>query len=256
MAVVEDKLRATKRLDSSWGDLRRAAEDEFQANEARLAKAEQHLILLHDALEQEVRARIANFDAMASNLNSQTSSLVRVAQEQFHQLEEDVPNRIASYNQRLELVEELIEDERELRAEAIERERLKLSKQLEDFQEQLQLAKEQRLESEALALQKIVDEYASVGMRVDEERSQREATLGFLRDENDQYRNTSEKPNQIFRKGIDDRLQGCLKGISKESEQLALIERQILDSLDAHTQAMQAAVRLVNQRPRNTGPFT
>ncbi len=240
---------------NAWDHVERDVAAEDAAYEMRLQAAENYLLRLHAAAEAEARGRIDMFDALKSGLLGQISSLRETTQVQLDALKPDIPARIDSYNARLAEAERNIAEERQMRAAAIEREKIKLIQQLADFQEQLQLAKVERLESEASAMQKIIDEYAGVGALVDEERSHREATLGHQRDDNDEERQAAEKPNQLFRAAMVDRMQACVVGIRHEAAELAIAERQIIDALEAQTLAIQDAVKLVNRRPLNSGPF-
>jgi len=89
--------------------------------------------------------------------------------------------------------------ERVARKIAIEKERLRLLKQLDDFQERLEIEKVERLEREALTLKKVTDATFPMQEAITEERGRRESMLGHLRDEQDQMNELRNKPDAQFK---------------------------------------------------------
>ena len=89
--------------------------------------------------------------------------------------------------------------ERVARKLAIEKERLRLLKQLDDFQERLEIEKVERLEREALTLKKVTDATFPMQEAITEERGRRESMLGHLRDEQDQMDELRNKPDAQFK---------------------------------------------------------
>lgn len=252
---VSDLEDMTQRFVPFYEELEQGVQEVYETQEDRLTGIERWIQRIQRSLVTEQQRRIEMFGLVETNLQAQVDSLAAMYKAQIAELAPDIPSRIAAWHQRLEVAEQDIVDERDRRNAAIDRERLRLLKQVEDLQGQLEVSKVERLEREALILKKIIDENDGMGRLIDDERAKRESTLGHLRDENDATARISEKPNQIFKEEMIARMVTATMNIKKETLHRVGAERNFVESLEQYAKALQGGLMLVNHQHPNSGPL-
>lgn len=252
MSDLED---LSQRFVPFYRELEQGVQEVYEGQEDRLTGIERWVQRIERSLVTEQQRRIEMFGLVETNLQAQVESLGKMWQAQIAELAPDIPARIGTWHERLAVADRDIGDERERRSAAIERERVRLLKQVEDLQRRLEVSKVERLEREALLLKKIIDENDGMGRLIDDERSKRESTLGHLRDENDMTARVSEKPNQLFKEDMIGRMVSATTNIKKETLQRVGAERNFVESLEMYTKALQGGLVLVNHQHPNPGPL-
>eukprot|EP00962_Isochrysis_galbana_P043998 scaffold16912_cov112-Isochrysis_galbana.AAC.10 len=231
-AKVSDLEDLSQRFVPFYRELEQGVQEVYEGQEDRLTGIERWVQRIERSLVTEQQRRIEMFGLVETNLQAQVESLGKMWQAQIAELAPDIPARIGTWHERLAVADRDIGDERERRSAAIERERVRLLKQVEDLQRRLEVSKVERLEREALLLKKIIDENDGMGRLIDDERSKRESTLGHLRDENDMTARVSEKPNQLFKEDMIGRMVSATTNIKKETLQRVGAERNFVESLE------------------------
>ena len=239
----------TSQFPSFYEDLEAGMTKEWEEKEDRLVGVERHLLRLQQSLIDEQERRVEMLGTVEKNLTRQFDTLQQSTRAQLAALKPDIPARIACWHERLAAAEQFLDEERQLRQAAVERERLKLLKTLDDFQSRLEIEKVERLEREAQTLKKVVDQNLGAGQAIDDERANRESTLGHLRDEFDSIEAVREKSARPFKEVMIERMVRATKGIKLETSRRVAAERQFVESLESYTTALQGGLRMVNKKP-------
>ena len=182
-----------------YGGLEHDVIAEHEDQEDKLVTVERYVLRLQKSLVVEQTRRIEMLDHVENNLKQQFEVVWVRNKAQMEALKPEIPKRIVQWHARLGADEEIMEEERVARKIAIEKERLRLLKQLDDFQERLEIEKVERLEREALTLKKVTDATFPMQEAITEERGRRESMLGHLRDEQDQMDELRNKPDAQFK---------------------------------------------------------
>ena len=201
----------------------------------------------------EQTRRIEMLSHVEDNLKQQFEAVWQRNKAQVEALRPVIPKRIEQWHARLAADEDIMEEERIARGIAIEKERQRLLKQLEDFKERLEIEKVERLEREALTLKKVTDANFPLQESLAEERNRREATLGHLRDETDQADEMRNKPDKIFKEDLITRMVRATKDIKLETSVRVAAEQQFVSSLESYTKALQEGLRMVNKQVDEEG---
>ena len=138
-------------------------------------------------------------------------------------------------------------------AVAIAKERQRLLKQVDDFQERLEIEKVERLEREALTLKKVTDASFPLQEAIAEERGRRESMLGHMREEQDQADELRDKPDAAFKHDLITRMVRATKDIKMETAVRVAAEQQFVASLESYTKALQEGLRMVNKQVDEQG---
>jgi len=236
-----------------YGGLEHDVIAEHEDQEDKLVTVERYVLRLQKSLVVEQTRRIEMLDHVENNLKQQFEAVWVRNKAQIEALKPDIPKRILQWHARLAADEEIMEEERIARKIAIEKERLRLLKQLDDFQERLEIEKVERLEREALTLKKVTDAIFPMQEQITEERGRRESMLGHLRDEQDQINELRDKPDAQFKHDLITRMVGATKDIKLETSVRVAAEQQFVESLESYTKALQEGLRMVNKQVDEEG---
>lgn len=225
---------------------------EHEDEEDRLVGVERYVQRIERSLVTEQQQRIDMLALVESNIQTQCDALKARARGHLDAMKPHIPIRLTAWNQRLDENETELDEELKRRRAAIERERQRLLKQLDDLQIRLEVEKVERLEREATLLKKVIDEVAEFAQLIDEERTRREATLAHIRDDNDTAVQVVEKPNAAFKEEMINRMVKATKDIRLETARRITAEKQFVQSLESYTKALQEGLHLVNLRDKET----
>lgn len=236
-----------------YGGLEQDVITEYEEQEDRITAVERYVLRLQKSLVVEQTRRIEMLSHVEDNLKQQFEAVWQRNKAQVEALRPVIPKRIEQWHARLAADEDIMEEERIARGIAIEKERQRLLKQLEDFKERLEIEKVERLEREALTLKKVTDANFPLQESLAEERNRREATLGHLRDETDQADEMRNKPDKIFKEDLITRMVRATKDIKLETSVRVAAEQQFVSSLESYTKALQEGLRMVNKQVDEEG---
>eukprot|EP00908_Phaeocystis_cordata_P006170 Transcript_16790.p1 GENE.Transcript_16790~~Transcript_16790.p1 ORF type:complete len:321 (-),score=117.36 Transcript_16790:235-1113(-) len=236
-----------------YGGLEQDVITEYEQEEDRLTAVERYVLRLQKSLVVEQTRRIEMLSHVEENLKQQFEVVWQRNKTQVEALRPEIPRRIEQWHARLCADEEILEEERIARGIAIEKERQRLLKQLEDFKERLEIEKVERLEREALTLKKVTDSSFPLQESIADERNRRESMLGHLRDEIDQADEMRNKPDKIFKDDLITRMVRATKDIKLETSVRVAAEQQFVSSLESYTKALQEGLRMVNKQVDEEG---
>lgn len=122
-------------------DLRDDVTQEHEGQEDRLVGVERYVQRIERSLVTEQKQRIDMLSLVEHNIQSQVDALKVRARGQLDAMKPHIPIRISAWNQRLSEDELELDEELKRRRAAIERERQRLLKQLDDLQIRLEVEK-------------------------------------------------------------------------------------------------------------------
>lgn len=236
-----------------YGGLEVDVATEYEQQEDRLTAVERYVLRLEKSLVVEQERRIEMLTHVENNLKQQFHAVRERNFTQVAALKPEIPRRIEQWHARLAMDEEMLEEERIARGIAIEKERLRLLKQLDDFQARLEIEKVERLEREALTMKKVTDASFPMQEAIADERNRRESTLGHLRDENDAIDAMRDKPDNLFKENLIARMVRATRDIKLETSVRVAAEQQFVTSLESYTKALQEGLRMVNKQVDEQG---
>ena len=236
-----------------YGGLEVDVVTEYEQQEDRLTAVERYVLRLEKSLVVEQERRIEMLTHVENNLKQQFHAVRERNFTQVAALKPVIPARIEQWHARLAMDEEMLEEERIARGIAIEKERLRLLKQLDDFQARLEIEKVERLEREALTMKKVTDASFPMQEAIADERNRRESTLGHLRDENDAIDAMRDKPDNLFKGALITRMVRATRDIKLETSVRVAAEQQFVSSLESYTKALQEGLRMVNKQVDEQG---
>eukprot|EP00316_Scyphosphaera_apsteinii_P002239 CAMPEP_0119325008 /NCGR_PEP_ID=MMETSP1333-20130426/64744_1 /TAXON_ID=418940 /ORGANISM="Scyphosphaera apsteinii, Strain RCC1455" /LENGTH=302 /DNA_ID=CAMNT_0007332865 /DNA_START=46 /DNA_END=951 /DNA_ORIENTATION=+ len=237
-------------FETFYGELEPEVTAEHEKEEDRLVAVERWVQRIERSLVTEQERRVEMYGLVVSNLQQQFDALNHRTTTQLETLRPEIPNRIAMGHERLGTDEQALDEEKIRTRKLIEREKARNLKTLADFEAALEIEKVERLEREAQTLKKIIDENFGLGQMIDEERARREATLGHVRDENDDIDRVRDLPDKIFKDDMMTRMVRATKDIRLETARRVSAERQFVESLEAYTKSLQSGLRLVNSKAK------
>jgi len=244
-----DRLNAlVDQFETFYGELEVGVNGEYGKEENRLQGVEDSVLRLHQALATEQYRRVESLKAVEKHLTERCEATSEVCFRQLADVEPDIPDRLAAWHERLDGREQELEDERIARQRAIAREREKLKKTLADFESQLEIEKVERLTRETQTMQKVAEEVAALQEVFQEETSRREQMLGHVRDENDEIDSMRDKPNNIFKDKMVERMVRATKDIRQETQTRVHAEQMFVASLESYTKSLQSGLRMVNKK--------
>lgn len=236
-----------------YGGLEVDVVNEYEEQEDRITAVERYVLRLEKSLVVEQERRIEMLTHVENNLKQQFHAVRERNFTQVAALKPVIPARIEQWHARLAMDEEMLDEERIARGIAIEKERLRLLKQLDDFQARLEIEKVERLEREALTMKKVTDASFPMQEAIADERNRRESTLGHLRDENDAIDAMRDKPDNLFKEALITRMVRSTRDIKLETSVRVAAEQQFVSSLESYTKALQEGLRMVNKQVDEQG---
>jgi len=237
-------------FEQFYGELEPEVTAEHEKEEDRLVAVERWVQRIERSLVTEQERRVEMYGLVTSNIQQQFDALNHRTNTQLETLKPEIPNRIASGHERLATDEQALDEEKIRTRKLIEREKARNLKTLADFEAALEIEKVERLEREALTLKKVIDDNFGLGQLIDEERARREATLGHVRDENDDIDRVRDLPDKIFKDDMMTRMVRATKDIRLETARRVSAERQFVESLEAYTKSLQSGLHLVNSKSK------
>ena len=232
-----------------YSEVQDAVTREYEQQEDKLQNVEDHIIRIQQAIMTEQTRRVIHLKTVESNLDTLYDRIEKECISQVEALKPEVPARLAAWHVRIDRAHELIEEEAIARTVVINRERERLLKVIEDFEKQLEIEKVERLMREAKMVQQVTAETTDLNKLFENERSRREAVLGHERDENDQIDAMRDKPSEVFKAEMINRMVGASKGIRRQTAIRLHAEQQYVAALESYTKSLQTGLRMVNKPP-------
>ena len=232
-----------------YSEVQDAVTREYEQQEDKLQNVEDWIIRLQQAIMTEQQRRVIHLKTVEKNLDTLYSDIQKECHEQVDALRPEVPARLAAWHVRIDKAHEMLEEEKEARKIVINRERLRLLKVIDDFEKQLEIEKVERLAREVKMVQQVNSDTTDLQKLFDTERARREAVLGHERDENDQIDAMRDKPSEIFKEGMIERMIGASKGIRRQTAIRLHAEQQYVAALESYTKSLQTGLRMVNKPP-------
>jgi len=249
LASLSDKFSAIA------GEVQEKVTLEHETQEDRLQSVEDHISRIQNALAIEQHRRVATLDKVKNNLNDLCAKVAGECTAQLEAVRPDIPDRIGAWHGRLDDCFRMLAEEKVARQRVIDRERIKLLKTVDDFEKQLELEKVERLERETILMQKVTSEVQELQTDFDGERARREVVLGHERDENDQIDLMRDRPDEIFKAHMVERMMNATKNIRMETAVRMHAEQQFVAALESYTKSLQGGLRMVNKNPPKA-PYT
>lgn len=135
LATLSDKFT------SIYTEVQAGVTKEYETQEDRLQGVEDHITRLQYALLKEQHKRVDMLKTVESNLTQQCDAVQAQCHAQLDALRPEIPERLAAWHKRLDTAFVLLAEETVARRIVIERERLKLLKTVDDFEQQLEMEK-------------------------------------------------------------------------------------------------------------------
>jgi len=243
LATLSDKFT------SIYTEVQAGVTKEYETQEDRLQGVEDHITRLQYALLKEQHTRVDMLKKVESNLTQQCDAVQAQCHAQLDALRPEIPERLAAWHKRLDTAFVLLAEETVARRIVIERERLKLLKTVDDFEQQLEMEKVDRLAREVDMLRKVSEEVSELQAKFDTERGRREYTLGHERDENDRVDAMRDRPDEIFKASMVSRMVAATKDIRQATAKRLHSEHQFVGALESYTKSLQGGLRMVNKNP-------
>jgi len=247
--ITGELANLSEKFGPIYGEVQDGTTAEYEKQEERAKALEDNIIRVQMALLSEQHKRVDMFKQVDSNLQQQYDIVDAQCHAQLDALRPEIPSRLASWHERLTQGFTNLEEEGIARRRVIERERLKLLKTVEDFQDQLELEKVDRLNRETYLMQKLSEEVSVLTESIEGETATREGSLGHERDENDRIDAMRDKPDQIFKEDMVKRMVRATKEIRQETAKRIYAEQQFVGALESYTKSLQGGLRMVNKKP-------
>ncbi|KAJ1631093.1 SF-assemblin/beta giardin-domain-containing protein [Pavlovales sp. CCMP2436] len=224
-----------------------------EADEVRMQRSEQTIGRLQRLIAGEVEARIAVTEDVATNLDAQCDNLAHAQAERLVAAKLSVEVDLAFTENRIELATVTFEQDRVATQRAIERAHVALLKMLLELRDALGVEIATRIEREALAAQRVADEVFALQELLQGEAGAFQASLGHMRDAQEQARTMLVKSDEAFKLGIMAQLTACQRDLKAECDERFAVEKQLVASLEDYAGGLEDGLRNVNMRVRDDG---
>ena len=192
-------------------------------------------------------------DDVSINLAAQADNLDRAQAARLVDARRAVDVDIASTRSRLELADVVFEQERVASHRVIERAHAALLKTLRELRDALGVEIAARIEREAACAQQVAAQAFALQELLQGEAGAFQASLGQLRDAQEQARALLVKSDDAFKHSLMTQLTGCQRALKAECEERYAVEKQFVANLQDYAGGLIDGLKNVNLRVHDDG---
>lgn len=226
---------------------------ERDAREARLQALEQTIGRLQGGIVAEVEARAGVLGGIDASLEAQAANLRSAQAARLADARAGLEVDLSVPDNRLERADVVFEQDRIATQRAIERAHASLLETLAELRDALGVEIATRIEREARTAKRTSDELFALQGLTQGEAGAFQASLGHVRDAQEQGAAMLAKSDEAFKHGLLQQLTAAQRELKAEGEARAAVERQLVASLEDYAGGYIDGLKNVNARVHAEG---
>jgi len=234
-------------------DLHTSEQEQRESAEARTQRLERYIERLQGNIAVEAQQRMEVVEDLYTNLDQQCANLDAEQADRLVDARKTVEVDIALLDNRIERTDVVFEEDKIATQRAIERAHRQLLRTLQELKDALGVEIAMRIEREASTAAKISDEVFALQELLQGEAGAFQATLGQMRDDEEDAAALLVKSNEAFKHAIMRQLTKCQRDLRTEMEERRAVEKQFIANLQDYAGGLIDGLKNVNRRVRNDG---
>lgn len=236
-------------FNNFYGDLEEETRIRKQAEEKRFARIERELVKIERVIATETKRRIEASKALQAMFEERLSKMQVEFREDLRCTYEPLQEQIDALIDRVDRLEQRMEDEKRDREHEIQRASKELLDKFAEHAKQFEVEKVTRLQREAQTLKRVGDEVFRVQQKVTAERTAREAAVIQMKDDFWATVKAREKADEIFKSEMLRKMAAVERDLEIETSNRIASEDQLVNALNDYTRALQDGLKIVNRAP-------
>jgi len=236
-------------FNNFYGDLEEETRIRKQAEERRLTRIERELTKIERVIATETKRRIEASKALQNMFEEKLSAMQVEFKEELRSTYEPLQEQIDGLIDRVDRLEQRMEDEKRDREHEIQRANKELLGKFAEHVKQFEVEKVTRLQREAQTLKRVGDEVFRVQQKVTAERVARESSIIQMKDDFWAAVKAREKADEIFKSEMLRKMAAVERDLEIETTNRIASEEQLVIALNDYTRALQDGLKIVNRAP-------
>jgi len=234
-------------MHADYEDMKKTREEAKKQMEAKFSDINNNLNKTEDNIKDQ-KIRLTNkIEDFKSNTTSKLNNLDESIHKDFTEEQEFVRIMFEKQENRMNLLEKMIRDEREERLRHTEEELNPIRKQLKNLQTQYESGKAERLQHEKEIYKKIKEEVKLTNEIMDKEKNDRNERMQILKEDRDKEMNLRDSLFHDFDKKVNISLEKEKVDVMQEMENRFKHQNEVVDDISNFINAFQGTLKIVGK---------
>jgi len=228
-------------LEVKMGTQQRREKDESRLQELRAS-----VIKIDKALSAEIKRGLERNKALEKWAEEQLAATASSFAARLEERTQEAQERLGVLRNRVDSLEDFFAREKDQALGMVEERGAALTQSLAELQEGVDGERRDRLEREGRLLRNLGEHEQEVALRFEQERTSREAKLGELKQNLEEFVRARKKVDDRFQAFVSEELGALKGGLAREAAARAREDDEIVEALGRYTSKLQYSLKIVN----------